>query len=164
MNDTAGSWGLSNARVAALVTLRMLIGWHFLYEGLVGVLYARWTAAGFLSGSQGVFSGFFLWLAAQPLAVVDFANRWGLILIGVGLIAGLLTRYATLAGMVLLALYYLSNPPLPGLVYSPPTEGSYLIVNKVLIEAAALWVLLLFPTGQIVGLDRLLTRKTGDVR
>lgn len=164
MNDTAGSWSYSNARVAALVTLRMLIGWHFLYEGLVKVLNDRWTAAGFLTESQGIFSGFFNWLASQPLAVVDFANRWGLILIGVGLIAGLLTRYATLAGMLLLALYYLSNPPLPGLIYSQPTEGSYLIVNKVLIEAAALWVLLLFPTGQIVGLDRWLTRKTGGAR
>ena len=164
MNDTAESWGLSNARVAALVTLRMLIGWHFLYEGLVKVLNTRWAAAGSFSESQGLLSGLFMGLASQPLAVVDFANRWGLILIGVGLIAGLLTRYATLAGMLLLALYYLCSPLLPGLVYSQPPEGSYLIVNKVLIEAAALWVLLLFPTGQIIGLDRWLTRKTGDVR
>jgi hypothetical protein len=34
-------------------------------------------------------------------------------------------------------------------------EGSYLIVNRTLIEAAALGVLWYFPTGRIIGLDRL---------
>jgi len=166
MSDTAGPSGLSTARVSALVTLRMLIGWHFLYEGLVKVLNPRWTAAEYLTESQGILSGLFHWLASDPsrLALVDFANRWGLVLIGVGLIAGLLTRYAIIAGILILALYYLCNPPLPGLAYSKPAEGSYLIVNKVLIEAVALWVLLLFPTSQIVGLDRLLARETGDAR
>ena len=66
---------------------------------------------------------------------------------------------ATIAGILLLALYYLSTPPFPAYVYSKPAEGSYLIVNKVLIELAALWVLFLFPTSQTLGLDRLLGRK-----
>ena len=35
-------------------------------------------------------------------------------------------------------------------------EGSYLLVNKNLIELAALAVLWLFPTGKIIGLDRLI--------
>jgi thiosulfate dehydrogenase [quinone] large subunit len=73
--------------------------------------------------------------------------------------AGLLTRYATIAGIVLLVLYYLCNPPFPAYVYSMPTEGSYLIVSMVLIEIAALWVLLVFPTGKAVGLDRLVKSK-----
>jgi thiosulfate dehydrogenase [quinone] large subunit len=39
-----------------------------------------------------------------------------------------------------------------------PTEGSYLIVNKILIELAALLVILAYPTGQVFGLDRFLVR------
>ena len=161
MNDAAVGWSHSTRRLTALVALRMLIGWHFLYEGLTKVLDARWTAAGYLAESQGPFSGVFHWLLFDPsrLAVVDFVNRWGLVLVGVALIAGLLTRYATIAGILLLALYYLSTPPFPAYVYSKPAEGSYLIVNKVLIELVALWVLFLFPTSQVVGLDRLLVGK-----
>lgn len=45
------------------------------------------------------------------LGVVDFLNQWGLVLIGVAVIAGLLTRYATIAGILILALYYFSTPP-----------------------------------------------------
>jgi hypothetical protein len=39
-----------------------------------------------------------------------------------------------------------------------PTKGSYLIVNKVLVELAALVVILALPTGRQVGLDRLLVK------
>jgi len=42
------------------------------------------------------------------------------------------------------------------LEYSKPGEGSYIIVNKNLIEAGALYVLYLFPTSQLIGLDRLI--------
>jgi thiosulfate dehydrogenase [quinone] large subunit len=151
----------TGSQLTALVALRMVIGWHFLYEGLVKVLNPNWTSAEYLSESQGLFSGLFHWIVADParLAAVDFLNQWGLVLIGVGLIAGVLTRCATIAGIVLLALYYLCNPPLLGYAYSMPAEGSYLIVNKVLIELSALCVLLVFPTGRVVGLDRLMFKK-----
>ena len=41
----------------------------------------------------------------------------------------------------------------------PNNEGTYLIVNKTLIEAAAVCVLLVFNTGAIAGLDLLLSRR-----
>jgi len=145
----------------ALVTLRIVIGWHFLYEGLAKLTNPYWTSAGYLAESKGWFGGVFLDIAANPsvLTVVDHLNVWGLILIGAGLMLGALTRFATIAGIVLLALYYLAAPPLIGLSYAMPAEGSYLIVNKVLIELVALTVLLAFPTGHIVGLDRLIFRQ-----
>ena len=58
--------------------------------------------------------------------------------------------------MTFVCLYYLFAPPLLGLEYGRPGEGSYLIVNKNLIEACALWVLYCFPTSHIIGLDRFL--------
>ncbi|MCD6200274.1 MAG: DoxX family membrane protein [Bacteroidales bacterium] len=136
-----------------LVTLRTLIGWHFLYEGMVKVTNPDWSSAGYLLDSRGFLSGFFhsLTYKASVLHTVDFLNEWGLILIGLGLILGLFTRFSTFAGMLLLALYYLSHPPFPGLSFSVPSEGSYLIVSKTLIELAALLVLYVFPTR--IGLD-----------
>jgi thiosulfate dehydrogenase [quinone] large subunit len=161
MTDLAVADDRPMLRLAALVSLRVLIGWHFLYEGLVKLVNSHWTAAEYLAQAQGVIAPVFHWVVTEPsrLAVVDALNRWGLVLIGAGLIAGLFTRAATLAGIALLALYYVSNPPLPGFASSMPAEGSYLVVNKVLLELAALCVLLAFPTGDAVGVDRLLARK-----
>ena len=69
------------------------------------------------------------------------------------------SRYACIGGIVLISLYYLFSPPLLGLEYSRPGEGSYLIVNKNLIEIFALYILFLFPTSHKIGFDRLIQSK-----
>jgi len=145
-----------------LVALRVLIGWHFLYEGLVKLFNPNWSSVGFLLDSEGWFKGLFYDLASNPgiLKTADFLNIWGLIAIGLSLILGLLSRWALIAGIVLLSFYYLSHPPFIGLVYGMPMEGSYLIVNKILIELVALIVLLLFPSSKLVGLDRFLFNRS----
>ena len=147
-------------QLSALVALRMLIGWHFLYEGIAKLSNPYWTSAGYLQESKGWFSEWFVGLANNPtaLAVVDNLNQWGLVLIGLALLLGTFTRTAAILGVVLLALYYLAAPPLPTLEYVMPAEGAYLLVNKILIELAALLVILGFPTAHRVGLDRLLFR------
>ena len=151
----------TNPQLTILVILRVLIGWHFLYEGIVKLINPYWSSAGFLLESKGLFSGIFTAIVESPTAlqIVDFLNVWGLIAIGIGLILGCLTKTASIAGIVLLFLYYLCNPPFIGLKYTMPAEGSYLIVNKNLIEMFALLVLVLFPTGKIIGLDRLIFKQ-----
>jgi thiosulfate dehydrogenase [quinone] large subunit len=141
----------------------MLIGWHFMYEWLAKITNPYWTSAGYLQESQGWFSEQFISVAANPglLTAVDYLNQWGLLLIGLALILGIFERVAAWAGVLLLALYYLAAPPFPGLEYAIPAEGSYLIVNKLLIELAALLVILGFPTSGRVGLKRLMNRKGG---
>jgi len=144
-----------------MLVLRVIIGWHFMYEGLVKFTNPNWSSVGFLLDSQGWFKGMFESMAANPnvLAVVDFMNIWGLIAIGLGLILGLFTRVATWSGIVLLAMYYLSHPPFVGLKYGMPMEGSYLVINKILIEMVALITLLFVPTGKYIGIDRLICKK-----
>jgi thiosulfate dehydrogenase [quinone] large subunit len=141
-----------------LVVLRVLIGWHFLYEGLSKVVNPDWSSVGFLLDSKGLFSGIFTSLALNPdiLKVVDFLNIWGLVFVGLGLIAGCFGRVAKIGGMILLAFYFLSHPPMVGFKFSAPSEGSYLWVNKNLIELFALVVLYLFPTSHLIGIDRFL--------
>ncbi len=149
-------------QLTALVLLRMLIGWHILYEGISKLLMPNWTSALFLRDSQWILSGFSDWIVSNDgvLSVIDFLNTWGLIAIGAGLILGLFTRLAAYAGMGLLIMYYLNNIPMIGLEYSMPAEGNYLIVSKTLIEAAALLVLAIFPTGSAFGLDIFVSRFT----
>lgn len=149
------------ARLWGLLVLRMLIGWHFLYEGMVKLVNPDWSSVGFLLDSQGIFSKLFISMASNPslLKFIDLLNTWGLILVGLGLILGILNRLATWGGIALLALYYLSHPPMVGLKFSAPSEGSYLWVNKNLIEMAALYVLYLFPTSYIIGIDRFIFKR-----
>jgi thiosulfate dehydrogenase (quinone) large subunit len=150
----------TTCQITVLVALRLLIGWHILYEGMSKLLIPNWSSLGFLKESKWILSGFSQWIISNTgvLNVVDFLNTWGLIAIGLGLIFGLFTRIASISGAILLFIYYLNNAPLIGLEYSVPTEGSYLIVSKTLIEAVALVALAVFPTGLMAGLDIYISR------
>ena len=142
----------------ALVVLRITIGWHFLYEGGVKVLNPHWTSKAYLLDSGGFLKDFFAQLAGNQalLSISDYANAWGLTLIGLSLLLGIFTRYSGIAGIVLLLLYYLSHPAFPGIQYLFPSDGSYFIINKTLVELFALLVIFAFPTSDIFGLQRLL--------
>ena len=144
-------------QVFALVLLRVFIGWHFLYEGIDKLMEPNWSASGFLLQARGPFAGLFHWMASSPdvLGYINLLNIWGLILIGSGLILGGFTRIASAAGLVLILLYYFCNPPFVGYFYSLPAEGSYLIINKNLVEAAALLVTLVLCSGRFYGLDQI---------
>ncbi|MDR1719899.1 MAG: DoxX family membrane protein [Dysgonamonadaceae bacterium] len=146
----------TTTQLVGLVLLRMIIGWHFLYEGIVKVLNPKWTSYGYLMDSKGWLQSFFQSLAENfsLLQAVDFLNEWALLLIGLALIVGCLARVATIGAMVLLAFYYLSHPPLIGYTFLMPSEGSYLWIDKNIVEIAALFVLYVFPTSGIVGIDR----------
>ena len=105
-----------------LVVLRFAIGWHILYEGIHKLLHPEWSALAFLDNARWIFSGLADWIISNPavLNTVDTLNTWGLILIGLGLVMGLFTRIASLAGCALLLLYYLFNPPFIGMEVQDP--------------------------------------------
>jgi len=150
----------SSLQMTALVILRFLIGWHLLYEGFSKLLIPNWSSLSFLQESKWILSGFSNWIITHDsvLSAVDLLNTWGLIAIGLALILGLFTKLASICGAVLLFIYYLNNPPLIGLEYTLPSEGSYLIVSKTLIEVGALIVLAVFPSGLFFGLDMLIKK------
>ncbi|MCK4465296.1 MAG: DoxX family membrane protein [Bacteroidales bacterium] len=150
----------TSLQLTVLVVLRFLIGWHLLYEGIAKLLNPYWSSIEFLMESKWILSGFSDWIISNSgvLNAVDFLNTWGLIAIGAALIAGLFTRTAAISGAILLFVYYLVNPPMIGLEYAMPSEGSYLIINKTLIEAVTLIALAVFPTGSIFGLDMYVTQ------
>ncbi len=150
------------------MVMRTLIGWHFLYEGFTklwwpawtraGVPLSHWSSAGYLRASAGPFADVFRHFADAPwLPWLDQLIAGGLILVGLGLMLGLLTQLACAGALALLAMFYLSYLPTRGAM-EPGAEGSYLFVNKNLIEAAAVAVILAFRTGRIAGLDLLFAR------
>jgi thiosulfate dehydrogenase [quinone] large subunit len=164
----------------ALVALRTVIGWHFLYEAYykitspawspAGTPLARWTAAGYLKGASGPLAGLFQRMVnAGWTPWIDRTVKVSLLLIGLSLMLGLFTKAGSWGALVFLSIFYLLYIPTIGMP-QPNNEGTYLIVNKTLIEAAAVVVLLVFNTGAIAGLDLLLrgrkskrqTQQTGE--
>ncbi len=81
----------TTTQLTALVILRILIGWHLLYEGLSKLFDPYWSSSGYLLESSW---NWFIMLATNPflLSIIDFINIWGLIIIGSCLIAGLFSR------------------------------------------------------------------------
>ena len=163
MRDTEGA--LTTFQLWSLVVLRTLIGWHFLYEGYFklwrpawtrsGAMLAPWSSAGYLRAANGPFADLFHRLAASgALPAIDRALAIALIAVGISLMLGLFTQAGCVGALALLALFYLSFLPTSGL-HETGSEGAYLLVNKNLVEAGAVLVVLAFRTGRIAGLDRL---------
>lgn len=149
--------GLSKSQLSTIILLRLLIGWHFLYEAVLKIFNPVWTAKGYLLSAQGPFADLFSSLAGDGIiSFIDFLNVYGLLAVGVGLLLGIKERPSLIVGIVLLMFYYLSNPPFPNLSQLG-TEGNYWIVNKNLIEAGAMLVLYFFPTAKAFGLEHFAT-------
>ncbi len=152
-----------------LVLLRTLLGWQFLYEGYYKLILpawtrdghplARWSSAAFFKGAAEPFVGLFQRLANTGwMPGIDRAIGTALVLIGLSLMLGVLTRIGCWGALVFLTLVYAAAIPVQGVPQSG-SEGVSLLVNKNLIEWAAVLVLIAFRTGEIAGLDLLLQRR-----
>jgi thiosulfate dehydrogenase [quinone] large subunit len=161
--------GLTTGQQWGLVLLRTLIGWHFLYEGYFKLLHPAWSRAGsplgdwssaaYLKAATGPAAALFHAMGASPwVAQLDTLVALSLTLVGLSLVLGLFTDLGCAGALLLLAMFYVSAIPTRG-IPEPHNEGAYLFVNKNLIEAAAVFVLLKFRTGRIAGLDCLRGRK-----
>ncbi|HEU4387536.1 MAG TPA: DoxX family protein [Blastocatellia bacterium] len=166
------SASLSAWQKVALIVLRTLIGWHFAYEGYYkmalpgwssqGEPLGRWTAAGFIRAAKGPAAKL-----AQTLLdhgwgpLIDHAVIIGLLAAGISLMLGIFTRIGCWVAIALLALFYLTAIPLRG-IPEPGGEGAYLLVNKNLIELAAVVALASLKTERIAGLDLLWRRRSAS--
>jgi thiosulfate dehydrogenase [quinone] large subunit len=144
-----------------LVLIRFAVGWHLFYQGLGKFRAVAWTSKGYLDGARGPFSSWFEWMVESP-GLVQFADTltvWSLMILGLLLMLGLFTRCSALAAMGLILLFFLAAPPVTMMGFSVPTAQGYeLYVDKNLIEILALLVVVSFPTGQMAGLDILVSR------
>jgi thiosulfate dehydrogenase [quinone] large subunit len=161
---------LSTVQQVALVVLRIVIGWHFLYEGYYklmlpgwsskGVPLQPWSSAGYLKAATGPLARLFQWMLDKGWAGwLDNTVKVSLLLIGLSLVLGLFTRAGCWGALFFLALFYLLSVPWAG-IPQPGNEGTYLLVNKTLIEGVAVYALLVFNTGAIAGLDLLLANRS----
>ncbi len=154
---------LTGTQQIALVILRTLIGWHFLYEGYTKLLYPawgqngvplpHWSSAAYLKAATGPLAPMFHAIGhASWIGSFDLVVAIALTAVGISLMLGWFTQVGCGGAFALLAMFYLSAVPTG--VPELRAEGTYLLVNKNLIEACAVVVLLAFRTGSFAGLDR----------
>src|SRR5438128_2125063 len=92
---------LTRSGMIAITMMRVVVGWHFLYEGIAKLSSPSWSAAGYMKVSRGPFAALFHWIAGQP-QLLDKANlitSYGLTIVGLLLILGLFTRLAAIGGI-----------------------------------------------------------------
>jgi len=137
---------LNRSTVTAAVVAVVILIAEFLApaQSGIGVLYVVPLLIATLSGPPR-----FQYVAAGVATLLT--------IVGACLILGLFTRLASLGGLAFLLMVYLAAPPWIGYFYAIPAEGSYLIVNKNLIEVAALVVIMLTGSGRFAGVDRILS-------
>lgn len=155
---------LTRSQQIALVVLRTVIGWHFAYEGFyklvlpgwsrAGQIVPAWSASGYLQTATGPLASVFHGTAAHASMVhaIDVAMPLALLGVGLSLMLGVLTQAGCAGAILLLGLFYASQPPLSGMPMAG-AEGTYLLVNKNLVELVAVAAVMAFRTGQIAGLD-----------
>ena len=61
----------------AITVLRVLVGWHFLYEGLSKLTAPSWSAAGYLKQAKGPLAESFRGLATNPGMLANSPLRSG---------------------------------------------------------------------------------------
>ena len=83
---------------------------------------------------------------------VNFLNQWGLTLIGVSLILGVFIRWSTIAGVLLMALYYLADLSFPYIGANAYIVDSHIIYIFILV------LLFVSKSGKNWGLDKYLRR------
>ncbi len=135
-----------NKKLLLFIT-RIAMGWIMLYAGLVKIFDSGWSATGYLANAE-TFSGFYNWfLQPSILPVTNFLNEWGLTLLGVSLILGVMVRYSGVLGALLMLLYYF-----PVLEFPNIGLHSY-IVDDHIIYALVLLLFSAYRAGDYWGFD-----------
>lgn len=132
--------------------LRLSLGWYFLYAGVSKIISPSWSAEAFLKTAKTFPELYRFFLDPGVLPYVNILNKWGLAIIGIVLILGLFVRWASLAGVLLMALYYF-----PGLDFPYAGDNAF-IVDQHVIFALLFLFLAAAGAGRRWGLDRRLER------
>ena len=129
---------------AMILLLRIALGLNFFYLGF-SVLFNATLGTEIRAQS---FGNLYSWLAA-PAAAADWVHpvaQWAFLIIGICLMLGLLTRLASIAGIILTLLSYL-----PTVSYTALSISQF--INDEVIVVICLLIIVFSNAGAYLGLD-----------
>jgi len=136
---------LSKPTKISLFILRLIMGLLMFNAGVAKLLDPNWTAAGYLQASTGPFAEIFKAMAGNYL--VDILNMYGLTLVGIALILGIVVRFASFWAIVMMILYYFSW-------FKQNT--AYGLIDEHIVYSFVFIVFISIGIGRYIGLDKYL--------
>lgn len=107
-----------------------------------------WSAVSYLQNAQSLTPLYEFFLNPSLLPSINGLNAWGQLLIGIGLLLGVAVRLASIAGIVLMLLYYF-----PVLQFPFIGKNAFL-VDQHILYFFGLFVLFAFRAGHYFGLEK----------
>jgi thiosulfate dehydrogenase [quinone] large subunit len=136
-----------------LFAFRMLMAWTFLYAASHQVLNPKFSAARFLANTK-TFHDIYAPLTAPSLdPLLTFLVSYGHLAIGLSLLVGLLVRVSSIAGLVLLMLYWTAHMEWPFI-----ENHNNFIVDYHIVYSAVCLFLCVSNAGHILGADAVAAR------
>lgn len=134
---------MTRAQRLVLVLLRLALGGIFLYSGLTGILSNSLAIPHPLVSA--LLPDFYHWVGSPArLMLVNTIYEWSLLVVGLLILTGFLTYFASIAGIILILFTYL--PTFSGsLEHALNADLIYILVFVLLIVSRA---------GSVFGLDR----------
>ena len=138
----------------SILAMRIGMGWIMLQGGLTKLFDPSWTAAGYLNNVPAGNPLMSIWSSMAGVPMVDQLVVWGLILTGIGLIAGALFRWSAFWAATMNALFWASSLE-GGIMQGLPVAHGW-VVDSHIVYIALLLGLGAFGAGRIVGVDEYL--------
>ncbi len=126
-----------------LTSMRVLMGLRLVFSGWGLIIAGPDTAKSYTKDIAGPLARFFQKLAGYK--TVEYLNKWGMFIAGLGLVFGLLTRLSAYAAIFLMVVCWLTRWPFK--------EG---IVTEHIVYIPLLLFLAFVHAGVIFGFDNLL--------
>ena len=133
----------------SLFILRLAIGWYFFYAGFTKIIDPAWSAVGYIGSANNLKFIYQFFGSAEMIGVTNLLNEWGLTLVGVVLILGIGNRFASICGIMLMALYYLVLP------FPHPDAHSFIIDNHLIFISVFLVLIAFSGEDKITALPKL---------
>ncbi len=149
--SSIATWPIAALRVYAGVYF-LIHGWGKIQrgnfaDGMVGFLNNR------LEGSFGFYRGFVESVVIPNKGLFGFLVSWGELALGIALILGLATRYAAIAGAVLVANFWFVKG-----------QGFFDGPNHDVVWMMILLAFAFLPAGRVLGLDGKLSARFGFLK
>ncbi len=140
-----------------IATMRITMGWLFIWNGWLHIKDPSWTAVGYISKSH-IAPQFFSWLATPDiLEWVNFLNSWGILVLGICLVIGFSTRIAASFGIIAMILYYI-----PTISKFPFLTNGSLFISEHIFYILILISLIILNAGQYFGFGKKLIIRVAE--
>ena len=133
---------------------RLAMAWTFLWAGFRQVFLQAFSVVPFLGHTKTFHDFYAVFATAQWAPAISFMVKWGHLLIGLSLLAGLLVRISSVFGMLLLAMYWTAHMDFPYI-----ESNVNLLLDYHIVYIGVMVYLLVKQAGHVFGLDGWLERQ-----